>query len=161
MGPLDDKVLLLDPRGVFSLLSRQIDDGSVGVGHGLLVERCRFLEAAGCASICMNTCKASNKKFFCHEYECVLPFDPPPPTALSFQLVLHAGVFLADTCKANSYFANMSSLCAPPPQQLCAVNLCCRISFLFLKCVPSPRAARPLVARHVGNVVAFFSAQGT
>lgn len=68
MGPLDDKVLLLDPRkvllldprGVFSLLSRQIDDGSVGVGHGLLVERCRFLEAAGCASICMNTCKASN-----------------------------------------------------------------------------------------------------
>lgn len=36
----------------------QIDDGSVGVGHGLLVERCRFLEAAGCASVCMNTCKA-------------------------------------------------------------------------------------------------------
>ena len=38
----------------------QVDDGSVGVGHGLLVERCRFLEAAGCASVCMNTCKASS-----------------------------------------------------------------------------------------------------
>lgn len=37
----------------------QIDDGSVGTEHGLLVERCRFLEASGCASVCMNTCKVS------------------------------------------------------------------------------------------------------
>lgn len=30
------------------------------MAHGLLIERCRFLEAAGCASVCMNTCKARN-----------------------------------------------------------------------------------------------------
>ena len=26
--------------------------------QGLLVERCRFLEQSGCASVCINTCKA-------------------------------------------------------------------------------------------------------
>lgn len=41
--------------------SPQIDGGTVGVGHGLLVERCRFLEAAGCASVCMNTCKVRRR----------------------------------------------------------------------------------------------------
>ncbi len=29
----------------------------VGQGQGVLVERCRYLEQAGCASICINSCK--------------------------------------------------------------------------------------------------------
>jgi hypothetical protein len=29
----------------------------VGEGMGVLVERCRYLEAAGCASVCINSCK--------------------------------------------------------------------------------------------------------
>jgi hypothetical protein len=29
----------------------------VGSGMGVLVERCRYLEEAGCASICINSCK--------------------------------------------------------------------------------------------------------
>ncbi|CAM9979219.1 unnamed protein product [Scytosiphon promiscuus] len=40
----------------------EIDGGTIGIGHGLKVERCRFLEAAGCASVCMNTCKARGKR---------------------------------------------------------------------------------------------------
>ncbi|CAM9917877.1 unnamed protein product, partial [Sphacelaria rigidula] len=39
----------------------QIDGGVIGKNHGLLVERCRFLESAGCASVCMNTCKVRTK----------------------------------------------------------------------------------------------------
>eukprot|EP00611_Tribonema_gayanum_P031647 TRINITY_DN91_c0_g1_i1.p1 TRINITY_DN91_c0_g1~~TRINITY_DN91_c0_g1_i1.p1 ORF type:complete len:227 (+),score=22.85 TRINITY_DN91_c0_g1_i1:78-758(+) len=35
----------------------EIDGGQIGVGHGLLVKRCRYLEEAGCASVCVNTCK--------------------------------------------------------------------------------------------------------
>lgn len=29
----------------------------VGSGQGVLIERCRYLEEAGCASICINSCK--------------------------------------------------------------------------------------------------------
>lgn len=29
----------------------------LGVGMGVLVERCRYLEQSGCASICINSCK--------------------------------------------------------------------------------------------------------
>lgn len=29
----------------------------VGQGRGVLVERCRYLEQSGCASICINSCK--------------------------------------------------------------------------------------------------------
>ncbi|CAN0019015.1 unnamed protein product [Ectocarpus sp. 8 AP-2014] len=58
-----------------------IDDGTVGVGHGLLVERCRFLEAAGCASVCMNTCKARRRavpteEFFAKDMGLALEMTP-------------------------------------------------------------------------------------
>ncbi|CAM9627123.1 unnamed protein product [Ectocarpus sp. 4 AP-2014] len=58
----------------------EIDDGTVGVGHGLLVERCRFLEAAGCASVCMNTCKARRRvpteEFFAKDMGLALEMTP-------------------------------------------------------------------------------------
>eukprot|EP00640_Fibrocapsa_japonica_P004983 CAMPEP_0113952842 /NCGR_PEP_ID=MMETSP1339-20121228/90648_1 /TAXON_ID=94617 /ORGANISM="Fibrocapsa japonica" /LENGTH=210 /DNA_ID=CAMNT_0000961511 /DNA_START=253 /DNA_END=885 /DNA_ORIENTATION=- /assembly_acc=CAM_ASM_000762 len=40
------------------------DWGEAGVGQGLLVKRCRFLEGAGCASVCVNTCKVPTQEFF-------------------------------------------------------------------------------------------------
>lgn len=54
----------------------EIDDGSVGIGHGLLVERCRFLEAAGCASVCMNTCKVPTEEFFAKDMGLALEMTP-------------------------------------------------------------------------------------
>ena len=37
---------------------------SIGRFHGLKVERCRYLEDAGCASICIHTCKIPTQLFF-------------------------------------------------------------------------------------------------
>eukprot|EP00903_Cladosiphon_okamuranus_P013019 g12147.t1 len=54
----------------------EIDGGTVGVGHGLLVERCRFLEAAGCASVCMNTCKVPTEEFFAKDMGLALEMTP-------------------------------------------------------------------------------------
>jgi Beta-carotene isomerase D27-like, C-terminal len=34
-----------------------------GIGQGLLVKRCRFLEESGCASICVNSCKIPTQKY--------------------------------------------------------------------------------------------------
>lgn len=35
----------------------QLPDGRTGTGMGVRVERCRYLEQAGCASVCLNSCK--------------------------------------------------------------------------------------------------------
>mmetsp|Transcript_9286 Transcript_9286/g.32588 ORF Transcript_9286/g.32588 Transcript_9286/m.32588 type:complete len:125 (+) Transcript_9286:323-697(+) len=35
-----------------------------GVGHVVVVQRCRFLEASACASICVNACKMPTETFF-------------------------------------------------------------------------------------------------
>ena len=42
----------------------EIDGGGIGQGQGLLVKRCRFLEEAGCAAICFNSCKVPTEGFF-------------------------------------------------------------------------------------------------
>jgi hypothetical protein len=39
------------------LTNTQLNPLQVGAGMGVLVERCRYLEEAGCASICLNSCK--------------------------------------------------------------------------------------------------------
>jgi hypothetical protein len=69
-------------------------NGTVGVGHGVRVERCRYLEEAGCAAVCLNACKAPTQAFFAEDmglpltmtpnydtFECVFAFGraPPPP----------------------------------------------------------------------------------
>ena len=35
-----------------------------GRGHVVTVRRCRFLEEAGCASVCVNACKMPTQRFF-------------------------------------------------------------------------------------------------
>eukprot|EP00882_Tetradesmus_deserticola_P032227 GHRQ01036481.1.p1 GENE.GHRQ01036481.1~~GHRQ01036481.1.p1 ORF type:complete len:155 (+),score=48.63 GHRQ01036481.1:2-466(+) len=48
----------------------------VGQGMGVLVERCRYLEQAGCASICINSCKVPTQEFF--EKDMGLPLTMTP-----------------------------------------------------------------------------------
>ncbi|GBF91530.1 hypothetical protein Rsub_04270 [Raphidocelis subcapitata] len=54
----------------------EIDGGQVGAGMGVLVERCRYLEEAGCASICINSCKVPTQEFF--EKDMGLPLTMTP-----------------------------------------------------------------------------------
>ncbi|CAM9285812.1 unnamed protein product [Choristocarpus tenellus] len=53
-----------------------IDGGGIGVRQGLLVERCRFLEASECASVCMNTCKVPTEEFFMKDMGLPLEMTP-------------------------------------------------------------------------------------
>eukprot|EP00966_Prymnesium_polylepis_P291547 6733738-Prymnesium_polylepis.1 len=65
-----------------------------GRGQQLLVHRCRFLEQAACASVCVNVCKMPTQAFFNEEMavamrmepdyetlECRFKFGVPPTTA--------------------------------------------------------------------------------
>ncbi|KAI8468248.1 MAG: hypothetical protein J3K34DRAFT_427967 [Monoraphidium minutum] len=54
----------------------ELDSGEVGTGMGVLVERCRYLEEAGCASICINSCKVPTQEFF--EQDMGLPLTMTP-----------------------------------------------------------------------------------
>lgn len=54
----------------------EVDGGQVGKGHGVLVERCRYLEEAGCASICINSCKAPTQAFFARDMGLPLTMTP-------------------------------------------------------------------------------------
>lgn len=47
-----------------------------GVGQGLLIERCRFLEESGCASVCINTCKVPTQDFFIRDMGIPLSMEP-------------------------------------------------------------------------------------
>mmetsp|Transcript_3936 Transcript_3936/g.5472 ORF Transcript_3936/g.5472 Transcript_3936/m.5472 type:complete len:300 (-) Transcript_3936:80-979(-) len=51
-------------------------DGGVAPRQGLLVKRCRFLEEAGCASICVNTCKIPTQTFFKEDMGLDLLMEP-------------------------------------------------------------------------------------
>lgn len=42
-----------------------VTSAQVGTGMGVLVERCRYLEEAGCASICINSCKVPTQVRAC------------------------------------------------------------------------------------------------
>lgn len=54
----------------------EVDGGAVGAGMGVLVERCRYLEEAGCASICINSCKAPTQEFFARDMGLPLTMTP-------------------------------------------------------------------------------------
>lgn len=80
--------------GESTLVDVEIDGGKIGKGQGLLVKRCRFLEEAGCASVCVNVCQVPTQAFFLENmglplqmspdydtFECEFAFGktPPPP----------------------------------------------------------------------------------
>jgi len=54
----------------------EFDDGHVGERQGLLVKRCRFLEEAGCASVCVNSCKIPTQNFFAQDMGLPLTMEP-------------------------------------------------------------------------------------
>lgn len=54
----------------------EIDGGKMAEGHGLLVERCRFLETSGCVSVCINTCKVPTQEFFMKDMGLPLEMTP-------------------------------------------------------------------------------------
>lgn len=43
---------------------------------GVLVERCRYLEQAGCVSICVNSCKVPTQEFFAKDMGLPLTMTP-------------------------------------------------------------------------------------
>jgi Beta-carotene isomerase D27-like, C-terminal len=53
-----------------------------GIGQGLLVKRCRFLEESGCASICVNSCKIPTQKYVSTMRACFYSYHTD--VALSF-----------------------------------------------------------------------------
>jgi len=54
----------------------EIDGGGIGKNQGLLVKRCRFLEEAGCASVCVNSCKIPTQNFFAEDMGLPLTMTP-------------------------------------------------------------------------------------
>jgi len=70
----------------------EVDGGKLGVSQGVQVQRCRYLEEAGCTSICVNSCKVPTQAFFAQEmglpltmtpnyedYSCQFSFGKTPP----------------------------------------------------------------------------------
>ena len=53
--------------GNSTVVDLQLVDGVVLEQQGLLVEKCRFLETAGCVSTCINACKIPTQRFFMEE----------------------------------------------------------------------------------------------
>ncbi|MEW5303291.1 MAG: hypothetical protein WDW36_005997 [Sanguina aurantia] len=90
----------------------EIDGGSIGVGHGVLVERCRYLEQAGCAAICTNSCKLPTQEFFAkdmglplemvpnyEDYSCQFSFGKTPSLFQRMPLSRHrASVNVQPSC---------------------------------------------------------------
>ena len=62
--------------GESDIIDVDIDGGGIGQGQGLLVKRCRYLEEAGCASVCVNTCKIPTQNFFCEDMGLPLTMTP-------------------------------------------------------------------------------------
>mmetsp|Transcript_29148 Transcript_29148/g.84735 ORF Transcript_29148/g.84735 Transcript_29148/m.84735 type:complete len:348 (+) Transcript_29148:56-1099(+) len=54
----------------------EVDGGGIGRSQGLLVKRCRFLEEAGCASVCVNSCKVPTQNFFIEDMGLPLTMTP-------------------------------------------------------------------------------------
>lgn len=78
--------------GESKLVDVEIDGGGIGKMQGLLVKRCRYLEEAGCASVCVNTCQVPTQAFFYEDmglsltitpnydtFECEFAFGRTPP----------------------------------------------------------------------------------
>lgn len=86
----------------------EIDGGSVGVGHGVLVKRCRYLEEAGCASICINSCKAPTQEFFAKDMGLPLTMTPNYET---FECQFSFGLTPRDESEMEAFMTPCFSQC--------------------------------------------------
>ncbi len=62
--------------GESEIVDVEVDGGQVGKAQGLLVKRCRYLEEAKCASVCVNTCKIPTQSFFNQDMGLPLTMEP-------------------------------------------------------------------------------------
>lgn len=53
--------------GNSTIYDLELPDGTIGKQQGLLVEKCRFLETAGCVQTCLHACKVPTQRFFLEE----------------------------------------------------------------------------------------------
>ena len=51
-------------------------EGGLGGRTGVRVERCRYLEATGCVSACLNSCKLPTQAFFARDMGLALTMTP-------------------------------------------------------------------------------------
>ena len=78
--------------GECTMNAAEVDGGEIKDGHGVLVKRCRYLEEAGCVSVCINSCKIPTQEFFEKDmglpltmepdyetFECQFSFGKTPP----------------------------------------------------------------------------------
>jgi hypothetical protein len=53
--------------GNSTIYDLEFPDGTIGKEQGLLVEKCRFFEEAGCVRTCIHACKIPTQRFFLEE----------------------------------------------------------------------------------------------
>lgn len=53
--------------GDSKIYNLELPNGEEGVQQGLLIEKCRFLETAGCMQTCIHACKIPTQRFFLEE----------------------------------------------------------------------------------------------
>eukprot|EP01026_Neomeris_dumetosa_P029593 TRINITY_DN23971_c0_g1_i7.p2 TRINITY_DN23971_c0_g1~~TRINITY_DN23971_c0_g1_i7.p2 ORF type:complete len:239 (-),score=29.86 TRINITY_DN23971_c0_g1_i7:124-840(-) len=54
----------------------ELRDGTIAKNQGVLVKRCRFLESAGCISVCLNSCKIPTQNFFEKDFGLDVTLEP-------------------------------------------------------------------------------------
>jgi hypothetical protein len=77
--------------GNSTVMDLELPGGAVYTDQALLVEKCTFLETAGCVRTCLHTCKIPTQRFFLEEmglpvtlnpnmtdYSCRFDFGVPP-----------------------------------------------------------------------------------
>mmetsp|Transcript_1074 Transcript_1074/g.1772 ORF Transcript_1074/g.1772 Transcript_1074/m.1772 type:complete len:256 (-) Transcript_1074:7-774(-) len=64
---------LMGPSEVVDL---ELEDGTVVENNCLVVEKCRFLETAGCVQTCLHACKIPTQRFFLEEMDLPVTLKP-------------------------------------------------------------------------------------
>jgi hypothetical protein len=62
--------------GPCKVTEAKVDSGETLAGHGVQIERCRFLEEAGCAAVCVNCCKVPTQDFFINHMGVNVTLEP-------------------------------------------------------------------------------------
>lgn len=117
--------------GESELVDVEVDGGEIGKGQGLLVKRCRYLEEAGCASVCVNTCQIPTQSFFLEDMGLPLTMTPN-----------------YDTFECEFAFGRTP----PPPQENEALLVAC-----FAQC---PSAAQPTAAKPICHQIQIDLVEG-
>lgn len=112
--------------GNSTVIDLKLVDGVVLKDQGLLVEKCRFLETAGCISTCINACKIPTQRFFMEEmglpvtlkpnmtdYSCTFEFGIIPGP-LIFETSLVDQPCLQDCSNSKRHSSGIRKKCIEP-----------------------------------------------